>query len=87
MSNYIVVSNRIIEKEVNEIYRSAHLDYLTQLKKSGKLKMAGKFSDGSGGMYILEADSFNEAIEMADTDPYHSNKFRKYTLKQWERKL
>ncbi len=87
MLEYIVISNRIVQKEISGSFRAAHLDYLTQLKNSGKLKMAGKFSDGSGGLYILIADSYNEALEMANADPYHSNLFRNYTLKKWERKL
>lgn len=87
MSDYIVISNRIVEKEISGSYRTSHLDYLTQLKKTGKLKMAGKFHDGSGGLYILVANSLKEALEMADADPYHFNMFRNYTLKKWERKL
>jgi len=49
--------------------------------------MAGKFSDGSGGVYILSAESHNQAIDLAKADPYHFLGFRKYTIKEWEIKL
>lgn len=87
MSEYIVISNRVVQKEIAGSYRTAHLDYLTELKSSGKLKMAGKFSDSSGGLYVVVANSYEEAVGLANADPYHSNKFRNYTLKEWERKL
>lgn len=85
MPEYIVISNRIVQKDIARSYRNAHVDYLTKLKNSGKLMMAGKFSDGSGGLYVLVADTLNEALYLANADPYHSNKFRNYTLKEWEK--
>ncbi len=87
MPEYLVLSNLIADREKSAPYREAHLAYLTQLKKEGRLQMAGRFSDGTGGMYILIADSPEEAEQMAKTDPYHANKLRCFTLTGWERRL
>ncbi len=87
MPEYIVISNLVVKREKTVPYRNDHLNYLTKLKNMGNLKMAGKFSDSSGGLYILNTESYNQAIDLANADPYHSFGFRKYTIKEWERKL
>jgi|TARA_B100001971_G_scaffold191893_1_gene195733 uncharacterized protein YciI len=87
MPEYIVISNLGVEREKTTPHRNDHLDYLSKLKKMGNLRIAGKFSDGSGGIYILEAESYDQAIDLAEADPYHSLGLREYTIKEWERKL
>ncbi len=87
MPEYIVLSNLVVKREKTKPHRNDHLNYLTELKNKGHLKMAGKFSDGSGGLYILSTESYNQAINLAKADPYHSFALRKYTITEWERKL
>jgi uncharacterized protein YciI len=36
-----------------------------------------------GGMIVIRADSFAAARAIADSDPYHKNGLRKYTLTRW----
>ncbi|MEM3684294.1 MAG: YciI family protein [Conexivisphaerales archaeon] len=87
MAEYIVISNLVASRERLNPYRDEHLKYLENLKKSGKLIMAGRFSDGSGGAYFLNASDINEAKVIADNDPYHLSGLRVYTLKEWERRF
>ena len=87
MPEYIVMSNLVVEREKTASHRNDHLTYLTELKNIGNLKMAGKFPDGSGGLYILSTESYNQAKDLAMADPYHSLGLRKFTIKEWERKL
>tara|TARA_B100002003_G_scaffold122447_1_gene113027 strand:- start:1521 stop:1784 length:264 start_codon:yes stop_codon:yes gene_type:complete len=87
MPEYIVISNLDVEREKTSPHRNDHLEYISKLKKMGNLRIAGKFSDGSGGIYILEAESYDQAIDLAKADPYHSHSLRKYTIKEWERKF
>ena len=86
MPEYIIISNLVVEREKTSSHRNDHLNYLTELKNMGKLKMASKFSDGSGGLYILYTESYNQALDLAKADPYHSLGLRKYTIKELERK-
>jgi len=41
------------------------------LKKQGILGIAGKFSDGRGGVYFLTLKSGEDAMRIASADPYH----------------
>ncbi|OHE54514.1 MAG: hypothetical protein A3K61_00740 [Thaumarchaeota archaeon RBG_16_49_8] len=87
MPEYLVLSILVVDREKSAPYREAHLAYLTQLKKEGRLQMAGRFSDGTGGMYILTVNSLEEAEQMAKNDPYHANHLRRFTITGWERRL
>ncbi len=87
MPEYLVLSHLTGDREKSAPYREAHLTYLTRLKEEGRLQMAGRFSDGTGGMYILMANSLEEAEKMAKNDPYHANHLRRFTITGWERRL
>jgi len=87
MPEFLVLSNLVVEREKLQPYRDKHLSYLEELKKQGKLLLAGRFSDGTGGAYILVAESIGEAERIAKADPYHSSGVRRYTLKEWERRF
>ncbi len=87
MPEYFVISNLAVEREKTMPHRKAHLDYLTKLKEDGKLRMAGRFSNGNGGLYILITESYEEAEELTKADPYHSSDLRQYTIIEWERRL
>jgi uncharacterized protein YciI len=87
MPQFIVISSPgKIELKSKELGDS-HLDYLRKLKQEGKLEIAGRFTDGSGGLYILNASNLAEAEGMAERDPYNSSGYRIYTIKGWERRV
>jgi uncharacterized protein YciI len=50
--------------------RPAHLERLKRLESEGKLVLAGPFSDRSGSLIIIEADSIEEARAFIQKDPY-----------------
>lgn len=51
-------------------HRAAHLKRLTELQSHGKLICAGPFTDKTGSLIIIEADSLAEAESFASKDPY-----------------
>ena len=65
----------------------AHLANQVRLEKEGIMFAAGPLSkeDGSryGGMFVLRANSFEEARAIADADPLHKAGLRSYTLMRW----
>jgi len=71
--------------EATQEQRQAHLDHLASLKEKGALFMAGRFKDGSGGLYILEAKDPGEARSYADADPYVKSGIRRCIVKEWDR--
>ena len=64
----------------------AHLDHQVKLEKEGILFAAGPLDaeDGSRrGLIVIRAESFEEARGIADTDPFHAQGLRTYTVEQW----
>jgi len=60
---------------LREQHRSAHLQFMQELKNAGKVRIGGPFlsDDGKsrlGGMYILNAPSLEDAIRTANQDPF-----------------
>ena len=64
----------------------AHLDHQVKLEKEGILFAAGPLDaeDGSRrGLIVIRAVSFEDARRIADTDPFHAEGLRTYTVEQW----
>ena len=58
---------KISDTKAEEL-QAAHMDNIDKLAKEGKLIAAGPF-DGGGGMFILRADSYDQANQYLETDP------------------
>ncbi len=53
-----------------KIHRAAHLANLEPLNRQGRVLLAGPFTDLAGSLIIIEADSLDEAKQIAQEDPY-----------------
>lgn len=67
--------------------RPAHLEFLNQKEKEGRIFARGRFSDGAGGLVIYRAESLEEAGRIAGSDPYVKSGARSLELHEWEMKL
>jgi uncharacterized protein len=81
---YFAAILHMLDPEKNQKYRQDHLDYLNQLAEQGKIFAKGPFADGSGGMVVYIADSYEEAKKMAENDPYVVNGVRRLDLREWK---
>lgn len=81
---YYVANLEMQDPSKNQEHRPAHLDYLKKLSDEGKVSYCGPFIDGSGGMVIYVADSYEEALELAQNDPYVVEKVRHLRLREWK---
>ena len=64
----------------------AHLDHQVKLEKDGILFAAGPLDAEDGarrGLIVIRAESFAEAHGIADTDPFHAEGLRTYTVERW----
>lgn len=61
-----------------------HIEYLNQLDTEGKIYDRGPFADGSGGLVIYIAGSYEEALTMAENDPHVIENVRSLELKEWK---
>jgi uncharacterized protein YciI len=84
---YVVITTPTAPREKLEPLIPAHLANQVRLEKEGIMFAAGPLhkEDGSrhGGMFVLRANSFEEARAIADADPLHKAGLRTYTLMRW----
>lgn len=85
MPYFVVILEAIPGVEPTQEQRQQHLNHLAALKSRGILFASGRFKDGSGGLYILEVGSLDEAKSTASLDPYVKHGVRRCTVKEWER--
>lgn len=82
--NYYATFLTMKDEVKNKTYRPDHLAYLEEKEKEGKVFARGPLTDGSGGLVIYIAESFEEAVQLAKQDPYVKQGARDYELKQWQ---
>lgn len=63
--------------------RARHQSYVREQAQNGRLVLAGRFTDISGGLIIWKSSSKEEAENIAAHDPYALEKYATYELKQW----
>ncbi len=84
---YVIVTTRVAPQEELDKLLGEHLTHQIKLEKQGIMFGAGPLAaeDGArvGGLIIIRASSFAEARAIADSDPYHRNGLRTYTLTRW----
>jgi uncharacterized protein len=73
----------MLDPEKNKQTLSDHIAYLEKLDHAGKVFARGPFLDGSGGLVVYIADSFDEALSLAETDPHIIGKSRRLELREW----
>src|ERR1700759_1231402 len=65
--------------------RPKHREYLLNLFKRGQVAAAGPFTDGSGGLFIYEADNIDAARALAEADPFAlSGVIKQQSVTPWE---
>ncbi|MDW8073368.1 MAG: YciI family protein [Nitrososphaerota archaeon] len=85
MPYFVVILEAIPGVQPTQEQRQSHLNHLASLRSRGILHAAGRFKDGTGGLYILEAKDMEEAKNTAWSDPYVKLGLRKCSVKEWER--
>lgn len=73
----------IVDVELNQRVRPEHLRFVAEQYNRGKVKLAGPFADGSGGMVVYQNVTAEEAGVLARQDPAISSGARQLTLIEW----
>jgi uncharacterized protein YciI len=84
MMAYYVALLHMLNKEKNQEVRPQHIKYLDQLDEKGNIFARGPFTDESGGLVVYIADSYDEALSLAKSDPHIIFGSRHLELKEWE---
>ncbi|HYE75076.1 MAG TPA: YciI family protein [Blastocatellia bacterium] len=70
-------------KPISEQPIQSHGKYMLELYKSGVMRFAGPFSDDTGGAAVIEVESLDQAISIADQDPAIKDRIFTYELRPW----
>lgn len=71
-------------KPVSEQPLEAHGRYVLGLYRAGALRIAGPFTDDTGGAAVIEAASEAEARSIAEHDPAVRDQIFVYELHPWQ---
>lgn len=61
-----------------------HLVWMKQQHDAGKILFSGPTADRKYGIYVIRADSKDEASRIAASDPYTAAGFCSFDLLEWE---
>lgn len=75
---HVLKSTYLQPPDVVEQTRPAHLEFLTEEVAAGRLLLAGRQEDGSGGMLITADLSAEDVDELVARDPYTQAGVAKY---------
>ena len=87
MMKYFVALLKMKDAEKNAAYRQQHIDFLTEKEKEKVILSRGRFTGGEGGMVIYMAESFDDALKLAGSDPYVALGARTLELFEWDMKM
>ena len=80
---YMIKLTIIVDRALYEPFLPAHFAYLKELKARGALLLSGPFTDRTGGMVLIQADSREAAEAIAQADPLVSNRVDSYEVREW----
>jgi len=78
---------KMADPEKSASFRPLHREFLEAREKEGKIFARGRFSDDTGGLVVYVADSLDEAMAIAQGDPYIVNGARSLEMHPWEMKV
>jgi len=84
---YFAAYLRMKNLEKNSTFRQQHVDFLVEKENEGKVFARGRFTDGEGGLVIYMAGSREEALKLAESDPYVVSGARSLELNEWDMKV
>ncbi len=68
------------QKSLNKEVILAHVDYLKSLEYQKRLIFSGPFKDHEGGIVIIFASTKDEAITIANQDPFINQGYKSYEI-------
>lgn len=84
---YFAAFLKMKDLEKNKTFHQQHVDFLTEKENEGKIFARGKFMDGEGGLVVYIAGSREEAVKLAESDPYVSFGARTLDIHEWDMKV
>jgi len=80
---FVILLAQIPGQETTSLHIRLHVQHLKALDDAGKLVLCGPFTDYPGGMVIVRAADRDEAISIAKSDPFVTQRVRTYEVRSW----
>ena len=81
---YLVMSRQVTSDEQRMQTHPAHIEWLLEQHRAGRVLVSGPTADRGMGMYILVGCDRSEAHALAAQDPYHASGDRRMEIFEWE---
>ena len=81
---YLVLRRPVKPREQWTVSLDSHLVWMKQQHEAGKILFSGPTSDRKYGIYVIRANSMDEASRIAASDPYTAAGFCSFELLEWE---
>ena len=81
---YLVLSRRKATPEEMGANIQGHLAWMQRQHQDANVLFSGPTTDRTTGIYVVRADSVEQARSIADTDPFHELGLREYEMLEWE---
>ncbi|MBU1936621.1 hypothetical protein KKG05_04415 [bacterium] len=80
-TRYVILLSHVPGTNLSRELVRAHVVHLEKLEEKGQLVLCGPFSDYKGGMIIIKAASYDEAKQIAESDPFVKSNAETYELR------
>ncbi len=80
---FIILLKIVVDRATYEPYLPDHLAYLQTLKQQGTLLLSGPFTDRTGGMVMVRANSREDAEAIARADPLVQRGVDTCEVREW----
>lgn len=81
---YLILRRPVKPREGWTVSLNQHLAWMKQQHEAGKILFSGPTADRKFGIYVIRAESKEEAEEIAASDPYTAAGFCAFELLEWE---
>lgn len=75
MSKFVVILKDKRKGELDASLLTRHIEHLRNLNQEGKLMVGGPFKNNEQAMIILNCGDIDEAISIAESDPFIKEKY------------
>ncbi|HTL11618.1 MAG TPA: YciI family protein [Bdellovibrionota bacterium] len=82
-TRYVILLEKVPGRELTRATIDAHIAHLARLDDEKKLVLSGPFADHPSGMVVVQAESKDEAVAIAEADPFVREGVRTYEVRTW----
>lgn len=82
MNRYLVMAMR--QPHFDSAVVPRHRAFLDEMQAQARIELCGPFGDGSGGAYLLRAESLEAARAIVRRDPAHISGGWQLTVHEWQ---